>query len=663
MPAVSATIPERIGEIELVRELGRGGMGVVWLGRDTLLGRQVAVKFLLHADASPEGPGFSAFVEGAKLAASIRSKRLIEIYRAGVQGQQAYLVMEYSPGRPLSELIARKDRWTRSAAIATMGEVCSAIAELHEQGIVHGDIKPSNILIESDGRVVVTDFGLTLSLPREWVGAARALGGTPRYMAPEVFSGMASYQSDVYALGIMFFEALCGSPPFDGDVTELESQHRSEALPWERMIPPVDGALREIIERATHREVRLRSKSARHMLDALRRAQPDAAAWANGHRQVIEAAHRGGATDDSKPHVSSRYGSSYYEAIEGLARQRVVLAGAPPAASEGEAVSQVGPLPGLRGDDVLDVSLPCVACDYDLRGLPVGASCPECTTPIPVSADLSRLCLANPAWMKRLLIGMNGVVALPTILLVPGLITILPLPMDPRVARLLVPIALAAMGLFSASAVFRATTRDPATLRDSSAANKDPKTRWLARQCLVSATLLMVLGNMFSGSRLAGPVLLNLGIVIAATGAVCWLLWTQDLRRRGWSASDGDAIATAEPRRRRVMRNRLWRQPIITLVLFVVPVALVMLLATTGKQSMYSWDFVQELLLALLAAAGLSLLVAGYLQALILIRILKREKRPDAAEVAAQITRALAASASHPTPSDTGSPSPRAPTG
>ncbi|MCK6477505.1 MAG: serine/threonine protein kinase, partial [Phycisphaerales bacterium] len=420
-PGVAASAdPDRIREIELLRKLGEGGMGTVWLGRDALLGRDVAVKLLLHATTDPEDPGFRAFLDGARVAASIRSPRLTQIFRADLHDGRPYLVMEFSPGQGLTQLIADRERFTRGAAYAVMGEVCAAVAELHEHGIVHGDIKPANILVESDGRVVVTDFGLTLSLPREHVGAARAHGGTPRYMAPELFDGKATYQSDVYALGIMFFEMLSGGPPFDGSIAAVRELHKTAPLPWERIDPPIGEALRDVIERATHREARLRSKSGRHLLDAIRRALPDDSTWEAGRADLVSAA-SSPAPAAEQPVPASTRGSSYYEALEMIARDRATGKG-PGLSREQEPVAVLAPVATPQLDGVAE-HVPCADCGYDLRGVSREGVCPECGLSIEASLDPARLVFADRDWLTRVRRGMFEVLLAPiAVLLIPGFV-------------------------------------------------------------------------------------------------------------------------------------------------------------------------------------------------------------------------------------------------
>ena len=202
-PAGEVTIPRELGPVRLLREIGRGGMGVVYLGRHQMLDRDVAVKFLLNAVAGPDDPGFAGFIEGARAAARLEHPGLTTIHHADVVDGIPYLVMQYVDGPALSDVVKQTGPLSLSASFAVLDAVSEAIGELHDRGIIHRDIKPGNVMLGLDGHVVVTDFGLSLARPMGQRGPSSArLGGTPAYMAPEMFAGELSLQSDVYALGV-----------------------------------------------------------------------------------------------------------------------------------------------------------------------------------------------------------------------------------------------------------------------------------------------------------------------------------------------------------------------------------------------------------------------------------------------------------------------------
>src|SRR6185503_16907216 len=142
-----------------------------------------------------------------------------------------------------------------------------AVAELHDQGIVHRDLKPSNVLLDRNGRVLVTDFGLAVRRdPTAGLTATDAPAGTPAYMAPEMFEGRVSPRSDIYALGILMFQALVGKVPFEGTFEDLRQKHQTQPLPLEKLREAgVPENVIDIVERATHKQLMFRYKTAHEL--------------------------------------------------------------------------------------------------------------------------------------------------------------------------------------------------------------------------------------------------------------------------------------------------------------------------------------------------------------------------------------------------------------
>jgi serine/threonine-protein kinase len=287
-PVAELVIPRQLGSVRLRHEIGRGGMGVVWLGHDELLAREVAVKFLLGATAGPDDPGFTRFIGGARAAAAVRHPGLTTIYHADVVAGVPYLVMEYVDGPSASELRRRCGALPLAAVLAVLDSAADAVGTLHEQGIIHQDIKPGNVLLNADGVALVTDFGLAHArVSLQAPGAGPAAAGTPSYMAPEMLDGHVSPRSDVYAFGIMTYELLCGRLPFVGSLEEVCEQHRRAALPVAGLAAQgVTAALIQVLERAAHKDAIFRYKTARHFLRAVQDACPSAPPPAARQRQL-----------------------------------------------------------------------------------------------------------------------------------------------------------------------------------------------------------------------------------------------------------------------------------------------------------------------------------------------------------------------------------------
>ena len=208
--------PATSGPIELLEEIGRGAMGVVYKARQKGLDRVVAIKMILATHlASPEH--IRRFQVEAWAAARLRHSNITQIYDVGQQHGQHYFTLEYIEGPSLAERIARQ-RLSFDAVVRLLSLVARAVDHLHAQGVVHRDLKPSNILLDRDDQPYVTDFGLAkVFVPGSDATATGVIAGTPSYMAPEQASGHSSEvgpAADIYSLGAILYELLTGEPPF-----------------------------------------------------------------------------------------------------------------------------------------------------------------------------------------------------------------------------------------------------------------------------------------------------------------------------------------------------------------------------------------------------------------------------------------------------------------
>ncbi len=214
--AAASELPRTFGEYELLSEIGRGGMGVVYRARQESLDRIVAVKMILGSHlASPEH--VRRFHAEAKAAAKLRHSNIVHIHEVGQLHDQDYFVMEYIEGDSLAERIA-KGPIDVAMAVRLLRAVARAVDHLHRQGIVHRDLKPSNILLDDQEQPYVTDFGLAkIREPGSEMTATGVIAGTPSYMAPEQASGRSvaiGPAADIYSLGAILYELLTGRPPF-----------------------------------------------------------------------------------------------------------------------------------------------------------------------------------------------------------------------------------------------------------------------------------------------------------------------------------------------------------------------------------------------------------------------------------------------------------------
>lgn len=224
-------IGQTISHYRIVEKLGEGGMGVVYVAEDTLLGRRVAIK-TLHAGRAAQGPQFrSRFLREARAVSTLSHPHIATIHDYGeTQEGQPYLVMELVKGETLGELMLT-ERLTIPRAIEIIEQVAEALAEAHRQGIVHRDIKPSNVAIDQRGEVKVLDFGLAKQIqmdPADVTDPERqtllntqtqegVVVGTPMYLSPEQALGVdVDARSDLFSVGALLYECIAGKPPFDG---------------------------------------------------------------------------------------------------------------------------------------------------------------------------------------------------------------------------------------------------------------------------------------------------------------------------------------------------------------------------------------------------------------------------------------------------------------
>ena len=205
-----------VGRYSIVRELGRGGMGIVALARDVALDRPVAIKLLPPALA--ESPVHRArFVREARTAAALSHPHIVPIHAVEEHAELVFFVMTFVDGETLAERVRRTGPLSSAECVRVVQEIAWALAHAHANGVVHRDVKPDNVLLErASGRVVVTDFGIARTSGPTNASGEADIAGTPRYMSPEQASGDAlDGRSDLYSLGALAFFAAAGRPPFD----------------------------------------------------------------------------------------------------------------------------------------------------------------------------------------------------------------------------------------------------------------------------------------------------------------------------------------------------------------------------------------------------------------------------------------------------------------
>ena len=272
------------GQYQVVREIGRGGMGVVFLARDVALHRLVAIKVLRREFAENEEHR-ERFRREARTTARLSHPSIVPVYTFGEDGALVYIVMKYVHGESLAERLRRAGPLTVADARAVLVSLTRALESAHAQGVVHRDLKAENILIErGSGHAMVTDFGVALvrSLDPSRAESARAFG-TPHYMSPEQAAGVHDLdgRSDLYALGVLAHVMIAGRPPFDAPTFEaLAAKHVAVAAPSLREVAPaVPATLSAIVDRCLEKMREARWPSAAELADALERAPLGRRRW------------------------------------------------------------------------------------------------------------------------------------------------------------------------------------------------------------------------------------------------------------------------------------------------------------------------------------------------------------------------------------------------
>jgi eukaryotic-like serine/threonine-protein kinase len=281
------------GRYRIVRKLGAGGMANVYLAEDQELGRRVAIKILNDRHANDD-QFVERFRREAKNAAALTHPNIVSIYDRGEAEGTYYIAMEYLDGRSLKELIVSRGPAPVNVALEYARQILGALRFAHRHGIVHRDIKPHNVLVDGEGRLKVTDFGIARAGASQMTEAG-SIVGTAQYLSPEQAHGSAVDQrSDLYSLGVVLYELLTGVAPFQGDTpVEIAMKHLSHAAePPSTLRPDIPHELDWVVMRALAKDPEERYQSAEEMdadLERVARGAPVAAATEESATQVMRA--------------------------------------------------------------------------------------------------------------------------------------------------------------------------------------------------------------------------------------------------------------------------------------------------------------------------------------------------------------------------------------
>ena len=255
-----------LGRYEILRELGQGAMGTVYLGKDPSINREVAVKTINYADIDAEelDDVKTRFFREAEAAGKLSHPNIVTIYDVGEEHDMAYIAMELLRGKDLAHYCRQGKLLTVRQVLNIIGQTAEALGYAHTQEVVHRDIKPANIILQDNRQVKVADFGIArvMSSSRTQTGI---IFGTPNYMSPEQVAGKkVDGRSDLFSLGIVFYELLTGKRPFNGDsmTALLYAVSKAEYMPPNEIAPKIPPCCAEIIGRLLTKGISKRYKSA-----------------------------------------------------------------------------------------------------------------------------------------------------------------------------------------------------------------------------------------------------------------------------------------------------------------------------------------------------------------------------------------------------------------
>ena len=278
-------VPQSFGKYQVVKQIGEGAMGTVYLAHDAALDRHVAIKVIRKdiLDKREAATVVARFRNEAMAAGRLQHPGIVALYNYGEDDNTSYIVMEYAPGEDLESFGVRRGTVPLPEAVGIMAQLLDALHYAHSHGVVHRDIKPSNLLVLADGRLKITDFGIARIATSKLTQTGTMLG-TPMYMAPEQYMGSGvDHTADLFSSAVVFYELITGKRPFDGTtIQELAYKvcHVSPPPP-SQLNPRLPPAIDAVTLKALAKE-----KAARHA-SALELAQAIARALGRNHQSVF----------------------------------------------------------------------------------------------------------------------------------------------------------------------------------------------------------------------------------------------------------------------------------------------------------------------------------------------------------------------------------------
>lgn len=362
---------------EIQKRLGRGGMADVFLARDLLLDRPVAIKALFPEFAVD--PNFvERFRREAQAAANLNHPNIVGVYDWGKYDSTYFMAMEYVEGRTLADILRANHRLNPQKAAEIAGEVAAALAFAHRGGVVHRDIKPANILVGSNGQVKVADFGIAraLNAPVESnLTQDGSVMGTATYFSPEQAQGaQPDPRSDLYSLGIVLYELVSGRPPFEGDnpVGIAYKQVHENPKPLNQLVPDIPRSFEAIVARLLAKRPDVRYPNADALRDDLRRFRQGEPVQAMGAAAAAAAAQAGAGVGSAPTVVTPTLPATAGGPSTGQVPRTAVLDRQPGGAGAGGAAGRRGPGGGSPYGDRSSAGMYAVIAFVALIALVVG---------------------------------------------------------------------------------------------------------------------------------------------------------------------------------------------------------------------------------------------------------------------------------------------------
>jgi serine/threonine-protein kinase len=277
--------PQAIGRYEVIERVGRGGMGVVYLGRDPQIGRPVAIKLLRVTDDDIR----ERFLQEARSAGRLKHPNIVTVYDFGEYDDQPYIVMEFVEGTTLAEVIRERSFVPLRRKLELIEALASGLDYAHNRGVVHRDVKPANLMIDAEGALRILDFGVA-RVADSSLTLARAVVGTPNYMSPEQVEGRpVDRRSDIFAVGLVMYELLSYRQAFGGDTVHhvMDAIVRSAPVPLSTLCPDVDPGLVGIVDRAIAKDANLRFQTMSEMAGQIARIRERQRELRSGEATIV----------------------------------------------------------------------------------------------------------------------------------------------------------------------------------------------------------------------------------------------------------------------------------------------------------------------------------------------------------------------------------------